>query len=98
MEPENFSEIFEYLLPLLTYFVQTLLYKRDQIVIDPVCFTRGHLCNNFHAIGLFRSIEGYVGNTLKRQNDARCYRPVRMGYLNISTADTVHPGTSGENY
>ena len=48
-------------------------HKRDQIVIDPVCFSGGHLCNNFHTIGLFRSIESYLGHALQGQNDARCH-------------------------
>ncbi len=74
------------------------LLSGHQFVFDPVGFSGGHLYNNFHTIGLFRSIEGYLGHALQGQNDARCYRSVLMGDLDIRTADTARPRTSGENY
>jgi hypothetical protein len=75
----------------------TLPYKRDQTVVDPVCFSGGHLRNNFHTIGLFRSIKSYLGHAFQGQDDARCKRSVRMSDPNICTFDAACPRTSGEN-
>ena len=48
-------------------------YKGDQFVIDPVCPARGHLRNDFHTVGLSRSIDSDLGYALQGQDDASCH-------------------------
>jgi hypothetical protein len=47
-----------------------VLHKGNQFIIDPVCLAGGHLCNDLHAVGLFRSVKGELVYTLQRQDDA----------------------------